>query len=355
MASSPRGCDVRTADSGPNKAPLFYVEVRGEELDGQQFEIGGDGLLIGRSPTCDVIFESREVSRRHCYLYSDGASCCVQDLGSKNGIAINGKRAKEKHLAEGDVVDVGPSRLTLRVEGPPREEEESAETAAVDLADRRAPEFAAPRHPLAIASLVFALLAYVHWAFGFGALVLAVLALFESRKEPLPSGRGMAVGALVLCIVGTGMNAWFTQAPAPDTEREELMARLKCRENLNRISTALAAYRAAHGGAQPPRLQDLVTGGLLQPQHIVCPAGPLAGGVAYEYLFLPRNTASGGLAAGVVVCDRSLACHHEGGGWVLRADGYPEWLPRERFAALLAEVIGGRRPSPPPHLAGGPP
>jgi len=348
---------VRTADSGTDNSPLFYVEVRGEELDGQQFEVGGDGLLIGRSPTCDVIFESREVSRRHCYFYSDGTSCCVQDLGSKNGIAINGRPAKEKRLAEGDVVNVGPSRLTLRVEGNPHKDEAPTQAAVADLPDRRAPEFPGPRHPLAISALVFALLAYVHWAFGFGALVLALLALYETRKETDPSARGMAIGALVLCMVGAGMNAWFTEATPPDTEREELVARLKCRDNLNRIATALAAYQAAHKGAQPARLQDLVTQGLLESRRIVCPAGPLAGGVAYEYLFFPRNPASSGFAAGVVACDRTLACHHASGGWVLRSDGHPEWMPRERFAALLAELVGSRRPLPSPDQgsAGGAP
>lgn len=335
------------ADPGTTKRPLFFVEVRGTELDGQQFEVGGDGLLIGRSPTCDVIFESREVSRRHCYFYSDGTSCCVQDLGSKNGIAVNGKPTKERHLADGDVVAVGPSCLTLHVGGGPHEEDAPMETVVPDLTDRRAPELTALRHPLAISSLVFALLAYVHWAFGFGALVLALLALYEIRRQGDLPGKWLAGAALLLGIVGAGMNAWFTEPVPPDTEREELMARLKCRDNLKRIAAALDAYRAAHKDAYPARLPDLVTQGLLEPQHIVCPAGPLAGGVAYEYFFFPRNPSSKGLAVGVVACDRSLACHHEGGGWVLRSSGHPEWMPRDRFSALLAELLASLRPEPP--------
>lgn len=339
-----------TPQTATDERPLFYVEVRGEELDGHQFQIGGDGLLIGRSPTCDVIFDSREVSRRHCYFYPDGKSCVVKDLGSKNGIIVNGKLTRDKRLADGDTVEVGPSRLVMHIKGGSPAGGKRTEAAVPDLVDRQPADFATPRHPLAIAGIVFALLAYLHWSFGLGAALLALVSLWEVRRQADRLGRSLAVGAVAIALVGSGMNLWFVEAAPGLREKDELAARMECRDNLLDIAAALKAYRAAHAGAPPERLDELVAQGLLKPERLLCPAGGQNGAADLRYLFAAGPDAASESAFTVIVCDPGPDCHQQQGGWLLMADGHTEWMPRERFERILSELKAGRQAT----LRGGP-
>lgn len=70
-------------------------------------EISRDGLTIGRDPSCDVVLESPDVSRRHAAVTADGAGFTITDE-STNGVFVNGERIARSHrLAEGDVIRVG--------------------------------------------------------------------------------------------------------------------------------------------------------------------------------------------------------------------------------------------------------
>ena len=64
-------------------------------------------LLIGRAEECDVRPLSEEVSRRHCAVHAGVAEVWVEDLGSRNGTRVNGRRlTAPQALADGDVIDV---------------------------------------------------------------------------------------------------------------------------------------------------------------------------------------------------------------------------------------------------------
>jgi len=73
-------------------------------------------ILIGRHPGCDVILQrSPRVSRKHCCIAQAGDRVLIRDLGSRNGVWVNGKRiAKETELRVGDEVRIGD--LVYRVE-----------------------------------------------------------------------------------------------------------------------------------------------------------------------------------------------------------------------------------------------
>jgi pSer/pThr/pTyr-binding forkhead associated (FHA) protein len=64
-------------------------------------------LLVGRHPECDVLIDSRKVSRRHCCVAQVGDYLVVRDLGSTNGIRINGVRVLEGRLKAGDQLTIG--------------------------------------------------------------------------------------------------------------------------------------------------------------------------------------------------------------------------------------------------------
>jgi pSer/pThr/pTyr-binding forkhead associated (FHA) protein len=77
-------------------------------------------LLIGRHPECDLRLDLPKISRRHCCLASAYDRVMIRDLGSRNGVRVNGRVVDEVQLFRGDEVAIGP--LIYRVD----EEGESA-------------------------------------------------------------------------------------------------------------------------------------------------------------------------------------------------------------------------------------
>lgn len=75
-------------------------------------------VFIGRHPECDVILtRSRKVSRKHCCIAQVNNAYVVRDLGSMNGVRVNGKRIKQQApLAIGDELTVADVRYTLQVQ-----------------------------------------------------------------------------------------------------------------------------------------------------------------------------------------------------------------------------------------------
>jgi predicted component of type VI protein secretion system len=87
--------------------------------DGQNILVDKSILLIGRHPECDIQIDSRKISRRHCCIAQVSGYLVVRDLGSTNGIRINGVRVLEGRLREGDEVTIGNSRFKVRFDGAP--------------------------------------------------------------------------------------------------------------------------------------------------------------------------------------------------------------------------------------------
>jgi pSer/pThr/pTyr-binding forkhead associated (FHA) protein len=73
-------------------------------------------LLIGRHPECDVRLDQPKISRRHCCLALAYDRIVIRDLGSRNGLRVNGRIVDEVQLQAGDEVAIGP--LLYRVEDP---------------------------------------------------------------------------------------------------------------------------------------------------------------------------------------------------------------------------------------------
>lgn len=66
-------------------------------------------LLFGRHPDCDVVLsQSAKISRKHCCIMHVNASCVLRDLGSTNGVHLNGQRVKKIALLKsGDQLVIG--------------------------------------------------------------------------------------------------------------------------------------------------------------------------------------------------------------------------------------------------------
>ena len=63
--------------------------------------------VIGRDEDCAVRLAGNDVSRRHASLRRNGAELIITDLGSRNGVRVNGRLMASAHLGAGDVVRLG--------------------------------------------------------------------------------------------------------------------------------------------------------------------------------------------------------------------------------------------------------
>jgi hypothetical protein len=76
---------------------------------GRQIVLDRAVVLVGRSPDCDCVLDtSSRISRMHCALVQVDNSFYVRDLGSMNGVWVNGTRVeRDVPLANGDKIAIG--------------------------------------------------------------------------------------------------------------------------------------------------------------------------------------------------------------------------------------------------------
>jgi hypothetical protein len=86
-------------------------------IDGKRMLIGPHGALIGRSRECDIVLESTDVSRRHAQIEVTDSGWTIVDLGSTNGLRVNGRSVTAPQtLHNGDEIELGGVRVRFEVE-----------------------------------------------------------------------------------------------------------------------------------------------------------------------------------------------------------------------------------------------
>ena len=71
--------------------------------------------VIGRDPDCAVMIDAPKVSRRHACIVVTGGEATIEDLGSKNGTYVNGRRVKAiTRLDDGCRMRIGPVVVIYR-------------------------------------------------------------------------------------------------------------------------------------------------------------------------------------------------------------------------------------------------
>jgi len=98
-------------------------------------------LLIGRHLECDVRLDSPKISRRHCCVAIAYDRVLIRDLGSRNGVRVNGRQVEEARLKPGDELAIGPIlfRLELEIESPDSSPTASSRKPPAPSAHRPAP------------------------------------------------------------------------------------------------------------------------------------------------------------------------------------------------------------------------
>lgn len=87
---------------------------------GRAFPLADAPTCIGRGDQADLRLRDRHASRRHARLSRKAIGTFVEDLGSPNGVRVNGRRLREPRLlVDGDVLELGTTLLCFRA--PARE------------------------------------------------------------------------------------------------------------------------------------------------------------------------------------------------------------------------------------------
>ena len=86
-------------------------------LDDRRYVLDGPKATLGRSKDADCVLRDPNVSRRHAELRrADTGDWQIVDLGSTNGIKVNGRRVTSSRLRPGDEVTVGTTTFLFDIE-----------------------------------------------------------------------------------------------------------------------------------------------------------------------------------------------------------------------------------------------
>jgi hypothetical protein len=127
MVSAPEPSPTRVF-----KAPTATAAVSAEEAErlglahearallnvaGTRHEVPRDGAVLGRSRECDITIEDPNISRRHAEVRLENGSWWIVDLGSTNGIEVNGERVDRAQLGPNDRIRLGRTELVFEQSG----------------------------------------------------------------------------------------------------------------------------------------------------------------------------------------------------------------------------------------------
>jgi hypothetical protein len=83
---------------------------------GRRLIVPSGGATIGRSRACDVVLDDAGASRRHAEIRPDSEGWTLQDLGSTNGVRVNGRTIHgAQPLHPGDRVEIGSTEIVFEL------------------------------------------------------------------------------------------------------------------------------------------------------------------------------------------------------------------------------------------------
>jgi pSer/pThr/pTyr-binding forkhead associated (FHA) protein len=86
-------------------------------VGGKRHELSAPRAVLGRSRECDITLEDANVSRRHAEVRREDGAWWIVDLGSTNGVEVNGERVDRARLSHGDRVVLGQTELVFEQPG----------------------------------------------------------------------------------------------------------------------------------------------------------------------------------------------------------------------------------------------
>ena len=83
-----------------------FVVLAGQDI-GRKYDIEKNEIYIGRNETCEIFIDDEDVSRVHAKVVTEGEYVYIQDLGSTNGLLVNGDKIQRQKLQDGDRIQIG--------------------------------------------------------------------------------------------------------------------------------------------------------------------------------------------------------------------------------------------------------
>jgi Protein of unknown function (DUF3662)/Inner membrane component of T3SS, cytoplasmic domain len=110
MVYSPDREAARPLEPAPDRRQALLI------AEGRRNVLSGDRVMVGRSRDCDVVVSDANVSRRHIELRRGERGWAAVDLGSTNGMKVNGRRLGHAELEPGDRITIGITDLTFELD-----------------------------------------------------------------------------------------------------------------------------------------------------------------------------------------------------------------------------------------------
>lgn len=92
------------------------VVVVSGSATGKEFPLERARVTIGRGPGVDMVVNDPAMSRQHAAIEFTSGGFRIQDLGSTNGILLNGKPIQVGEVGNGDRFGIGGQRFQLVIE-----------------------------------------------------------------------------------------------------------------------------------------------------------------------------------------------------------------------------------------------
>lgn len=93
------------------------LEVQGELIPiggGDSIPLARPLMTLGRRESCDICLRFPNISGLHCELSFRDGYWFIRDLGSSNGIKVNGSRILQRPLRPGDEIAISNRRYTIQ-------------------------------------------------------------------------------------------------------------------------------------------------------------------------------------------------------------------------------------------------
>jgi hypothetical protein len=110
MVYSPDREAARPLEPAPDRRQALLI------AEGRRNVLSGERVMVGRSRECDVVVSDPNVSRRHIELRRGERGWAAVDLGSTNGMKVNGRRLGHAELEPGDRITIGITDLTFELD-----------------------------------------------------------------------------------------------------------------------------------------------------------------------------------------------------------------------------------------------
>jgi pSer/pThr/pTyr-binding forkhead associated (FHA) protein len=88
---------------------------------GREYELSRSRTILGRGPAVDIAIDDATMSRQHAAFEIAADGVHTRDLGSTNGVRVNGESVDARSLEHGDLVEIGRQKLRFLLEERERE------------------------------------------------------------------------------------------------------------------------------------------------------------------------------------------------------------------------------------------